>query len=141
MAKNPTTTKASGKADVAPMFATIASAIVTAKLAATVKSTVGEKKNYNLSGYTQYHIATIEATPTPKGYRARIGFTGPEGYVFFNSDHQDFADAERMVNFVKEGKSSGRLYNIFGQTLQVNTSPTLGATVEVLGLIYSYTLP
>ena len=145
MAKNPTKAKAAkkatGKDDVPPMFDTTPSAGDASPVVVTVRSIVGQKKNYNLAGYTQYHVATIEATPTPKGYRARVGFIGPEGYVFFNSDHQDFADAERMINFVREGKKSGRLYNIFGQTLQVNTSPTLGTVVEVLGLIYSFTLP
>jgi hypothetical protein len=144
MSKNPTKTKASKKTsknDLPPLFDTIPSSAKAAATNVTAMSTVGQKKNYNLAGYTQYHVATIEATTSPKGYRARVGFKGPEGYVFFNSDHQDFADAERMINFVREGKKSGRLYNIFGQTLQVNTSPTLGTVVEVLGLIYSFTLP
>jgi hypothetical protein len=146
MAKNPTnekTSKTTSKADVPPMFGTKPNVADGPPAAPTVKSTVGEKKNYNLAGYTQYHVATIEATATPKGYRARIGFVGPEGHVFFNSEHQDFDDAERMVNFVREGKKSGRLYNIFAKTLEVHTSPGPPpvTVVEVLGLIYSYTLP
>jgi hypothetical protein len=136
MSKNSTsntTTQSSAAAATAP------------KIITTVKSTVGEKKNYNLAGYTQYKVATIEATTPVKGYRARIGFQGPEGIVFFNSDHQDLSDAERMVNFVREGKSNGRLYNIFGQTIDVHSSQigpsTSVTTVEVLGLIYSFNLP
>lgn len=146
MAKNSTKTEASktaSKADIPPMVATLPIATPAVKVVVTVKSTVGEAKNYNLAGYTQYYVATIEATASPKGYRARVGFVGPEGHVFFNSEHQDFADAERMVNFVKEGKSSGRLYNIFAKTLEIHTSPGPPpvTVVEVLGLIYSYTLP
>lgn len=105
---------------------------------------VGEKRNYNLAGYTQYNVATIENTSTPKGYRARVGFKGPEGYVFFNSDHEDFDDAQRMVNFVKDGKANGKLYNIFAQTIDIHTSQIspkkTETTFEVLGLIYSFTL-
>ncbi|HEX6901889.1 MAG TPA: hypothetical protein VF789_19365 [Thermoanaerobaculia bacterium] len=116
-----------------------------AKAAKAVKATVGEKKNYNLVNYTQYAVGTIEWLPKGKRYHARVGFTGAEGFVFFNSYHQDFNDAERMVNYVKEGKASGKLYNIFGETLEVHTTPTPGpngetTVVEVLGLIYSFTL-
>jgi hypothetical protein len=100
----------------------------------------GEKHNYNLSQYTQYHVSTIEYLVDEKRYRARIGFTGNDGYVFFNSNHEDFSDAEHTINFVKDGKSSGKLYNIFAETIAVNTSPTLGKVTEVHSLIYSFVI-
>jgi hypothetical protein len=110
-----------------------------------VISTVGEKKNYNLQNYLQYGIGTIEWIKNENRYRARVGFTGPEGFVYFNSYHQSFEDAQHTINFVKEGKTSGKLYNIFGETLEVHITPTPGphgetTVVEVLGLIYSYTI-
>jgi hypothetical protein len=43
---------------------------------------VGEKKNYNLVNYTQYAIGTIEWVTNENRYRARVGFTGAEGFVF-----------------------------------------------------------
>lgn len=106
---------------------------------------VGEKKNYNLVNYTQYAIGTIEWVKNENRYRARVGFTGAEGFVYFNSYHQGFKDAERMINFVKDGKVSGKLYNIFGETIDVHTTPTRGpkgetTVIEVLGLIYSFTI-
>lgn len=112
---------------------------------APAKATVGEKKNYNLVNYTQYAIGTIEWLNNEKRYHARVGFTGAEGFVFFNSYHQDFNDAERMINYVKDGKASNKLYNIFGETMEVHTTPTPGpngetTVVEVLGLIYSFTI-
>jgi len=114
-------------------------------IAPLVASTVGEKKNYNLQNYTQYQIGTIEWIKNENRYRARIGFTGPEGFVYFNSYHQSFDDAQHTINFVKEGKASGKLYNIFGETIDVHITPTPGphgetTVVEVLGLIYSYTI-
>ncbi len=119
--------------------------IITKVTPPSVISTVGEKKNYNLQNYTQYQIGTIEWIKGENRYRARVGFTGPEGFVFFNSYHQSFDDAEHTINFVKEGKTSGKLYNIFGETIDVHITPTPGphgetTVVEVLGLIYSYTI-
>jgi|MudIll2142460700_1097286.scaffolds.fasta_scaffold429642_2 hypothetical protein len=110
-----------------------------------LKQMIGEKKNYNLVNYTQYGIGTIEWVKNENRYQARVGFTGNQGFVFFNSYHQDFNDAERMINFVKEGKVSGKLYNIFGETVEVHTTPTPGphgetTVAEVLGLIYSFTI-
>lgn len=106
---------------------------------------IGEKKNYNLVYYTQYTTVTIQWVENENKYLARVGFTGDEGFVFFNSYHQDFNDAERMINFVKDGKASGKLYNIFGETIDVHTTPTPGphgetTVVDVLGLIYSFTI-
>jgi len=110
-----------------------------------LKLLIGEKKNYNLVNYSQYGIGTIEWVKNENRYQARIGFTGAEGFVFFNSYHQDFNGAERTINFVKDGKASGKLYNIFAETIDVHTTPTPGphgetTVVEVLGLIYSFTI-
>jgi hypothetical protein len=110
-----------------------------------VTSTVGEKKNYNLKDYTQYSIGTIEWVPSQNRYQARVGFTGAEGFVFFNSYHQSFADAQHAINFVKDGKGNGYLYNIFAETIEVHTTPTPGpngetTVVEVLSLIYSFNI-
>ena len=110
-----------------------------------VASTVGEKKNYNLQNYTQYSIGTIEWVKAENRYKARVGFTGAEGFVFFNSYHQSFADAQQTIAFVKDGKTSGKLYNIFAETIEVHTTPTPGpngetTVVEVLSLIYSFTI-
>ena len=62
--------------------------------------------------------------------------------VMFNSYHEEFADAERMINFVKEKKASGALYNIFGETIKVTPSagPGSPAGVDVLALLYSFTV-
>lgn len=110
-----------------------------------VKLMLGDKKNYNLVNYTQYSVGTIEWIKSENRYKARIGFTGSGEFVFFNSYHQDFNDAERIINFVKDGKASGKLYNIFAETIDVHTTPSPGPNgetivVEVLGLIYSFTL-
>ena len=60
--------------------------------------------------------------------------------VFFNSYHKNFDDAERAINFVVEGKASGKLYNIFAETIEVHTSPSFsGPIIEALALIYSFT--
>jgi hypothetical protein len=52
--------------------------------------------------------------------------------------HDDFTDAEHTINFVREGKANGKLYNIYAETIDVHISPTLGITCEVLSLIYSF---
>lgn len=106
-------------------------------------STLGEKKNYNLRNYEFYAIGTIEYDPSSGLFKARVGFTGAEGFVFFNSYHKNFDDAHYTVNFIKDGKASGKLYNIFAQTIEVHTTPTPGphgetTVVEVLGIIYSF---
>jgi len=92
---------------------------------------------YNLAEYNYYNVATIEWETSNNRYHARVGFTAPDGhYVFFNSYHDDFTDAEHTINFVREGKANGKLYNIYAETIDVHISPTLGITCEVLSLIY-----
>lgn len=103
--------------------------------------TVGEKRNYNLIKFDLYSVGTIHFEQTENRFRSRIGFEHKEvnEHVFFNQYHQGFNDAERAVNFVKEGKASGKLYNIFGETIEIHTSPSFsGSIIEVLALIYSF---
>ena len=103
---------------------------------------VGQRSNYNLAQYTFYSVGTIEWEGSANRYHARVGFTAPDGhYVFFNSYHPSFEDAEHTVHYVRDGKASGNLYNIYGETIDVHTSPTLGLTCEVLSLIYSFVMP
>ena len=102
----------------------------------------GERRNYNLSGFDLYAVGTIEYEPVENRFHSRIGFENKTvtEHVFFNSYHRNFDDAERAINFVKEGKASGKLYNIFGETIDVHTSPSFsGPIIEVLALIYSFT--
>jgi hypothetical protein len=100
---------------------------------------VGVRTNYNLAEYSYYNVATIEWETSNNRYHARVGFTAPDGhYVFFNSYHDDFTDAEHTINFVREGKANGKLYNIYAETIDVHISPTLGITCEVPSLIYSF---
>ena len=104
--------------------------------------TVGEKRNYNLVNFDLYAVGTIEYEPAENRFHARIGFENKDEteHVFFNSYHQDFNDAERAVNFVKEGKANGKLYNIYAETIDIHTSPSFpGSIIEVLALIYSFT--
>ena len=103
---------------------------------------VGEKRNYNLIKFDLYSVGTIHYEPAENRFRSRIGFAHKEvtEHVFFNQYHQDFNDAERAINFVKEGKANGKLYNIFGETIEIHTSPSFsGNIIEVLALIYSFT--
>lgn len=119
------------------------SPVITKPFTPLLPSTIGEKKNYNLKDYTIYSIGTIEWLPAENRYRARVGFTGAEGFVFFNSYHQSLTDAQYTIEFVKTGNATGKLYNIFAQTIEIHTTPTPGpngekTVVEVLGLIYSF---
>ncbi len=102
---------------------------------------IGEKRNYNLDEYDLYAVGTIEYEQEKNRFQARIGFQDSHGTetIFFNSYHQNFNDAQSAINFVKEGKESGKLYNIFGETTDVHTSPSFpGPIIEVLALIYSF---
>ena len=81
---------------------------------------VGEKRNYNLSNFDLYSVGTIEYEPVENRFHSRIGFENKDvtEHVWFNSYHKNFDDAERAIVFVKEGKASGKLYNIFGETIE-----------------------
>jgi hypothetical protein len=46
--------------------------------------------------------------------------------VVFNSWHEDYADAERAIDLVSNsprGVEERRVYSIFGETIEVHTSP------------------
>jgi hypothetical protein len=106
-------------------------------------STAGVTDNYNLKEYDQYNVWNIEWIKNENRYRARVGFTDHNKFVFFNSYHLDFHDAERMITFVMYGKESGFLLNICAETLEMHTAPSPGpdgetTVLEVLGLTYSY---
>lgn len=111
---------------------------------------VGEKKNYNLQpGVTEYELwsaSTVEWVPEQNKYRARaiLKHKTTEDNVVINSWHEDYADAERAIDVVinsLEGVGERRLYNVFGETIEVHTSVHAGGTVnvfEVQGLIWSF---
>ena len=112
--------------------------------------TVGEKKNYNLQpGVTEYQLwaaSTIEWVVAQSKYKARalLEHKTSNNIVAINSWHEDFADAERTIDLVRNslnGVGDRKVYNIWGETIEVHTSPRPdGSTVyviEVLGLIWS----
>jgi hypothetical protein len=64
--------------------------------------------------------------------------------VAFNSWHQDFNDAQRAIALVSDslnGIGDRRVYNIFGETIDVHTADIGGGApvtvTEVLALIWS----
>ena len=64
--------------------------------------------------------------------------------VALNSWHQDFADAERAIDLVRDSLNQvgdRRVYNVFGETIEIHTSPSAGGSwhyvIEVLALIWS----
>jgi hypothetical protein len=113
-------------------------------------SYVGEKKNYNLQpGVTEYQLwsaSTIEWVADQGKFKARVLLeqTVTKDIVALNSWHQDFADAERAIDLVRNSLNQvgdRRVYNVFGETIDVHTSPSPGGTshyvIEVLALIWS----
>jgi len=109
---------------------------------------VGERRNYNFqdpANYSLWPFTTIEQLPAEKRYKARVAVVGGTHdagiHVVFNSYHDDFGDAERAINFVREKMPTGELYNVFAETIEVHTSDVGGGTLvtvaEVLALIYS----
>jgi hypothetical protein len=111
---------------------------------------VGEKKNYNFQpGVTEYDLwpfSTIEWVAEGSRYRARVivRHTATKNMVAFNSWHQDFADAERAIGLVSDslnGIGPRRVYNIFGEILELHSSDLGGGTIvtvaEVQALIWS----
>ena len=64
--------------------------------------------------------------------------------VAFNSWHQDFADAEQAISLVSDslnGVVQRRVYNVFGEIIEVHTADIGGGppvnVTEVLALIWS----
>jgi hypothetical protein len=111
---------------------------------------VGEKKNYNFQpGVTPYELwpfSTIEWVAAETRYRARaiVQHTTTMTLVAFNSWHQDFADAERAIALLSDslnGIGARRVYNIFGETIELHTADIGGGSivtvVEVQALIWS----
>ena len=107
---------------------------------------LGERRNYNLQpDVTEYQLwpfSTIEWVAAEKKYRARavIQHKTTGDIVAFNSWHQDFADAERPIELVSDslgGVGQRRVYNIFGETIEVHTSGGGLNVTEVLSLIWS----
>lgn len=111
---------------------------------------VGEKKNYNLqpsvTGYALWSASTIEWVPGQGKFKAHvlIEHKSTKDIVALNSWHQDFADAERAIALVSDSlKEIGdrRVYNVFGETIEIHTSPSGGGSsinvAEVLALIRS----
>jgi hypothetical protein len=111
---------------------------------------VGEKRNYNLQpNYTEYGLwsaSTIEWVPEQGKFKARvlIEHKVTNDIVAFNSWHQDLTDAERAIDLVRNSfKQTGErcVYNVFGETIEIHTSPTAGGSshyvFEVLALIWS----
>jgi hypothetical protein len=119
-------------------------------LAGLSVGTLGEKKNYNLQpGVTEYQLwpfSTIEWVAAEDKYRARaiIQHTESRDMVVFNSWHQDFSDAERAIALLSDslnGIEPRRVYNIFGETIEVHTADIGGGppvnVTEVQALIWS----
>ena len=112
---------------------------------------VGERRNYDIqpdaNEYQLWPYSTIEWTSAQNKYRARVMIQDKKtrDHVAFNSWHQDFADAERAIALVSDsvrGVGPRRVYNIFGETIEANTTPGVGGeppanVAEVLALIWS----
>ncbi len=111
---------------------------------------VGEKKNYNLQpGVTEYTLwaaSTIEWVAAQDKFHARVLVQNKttKDIVVFNSWHQDFSDAERAIDLVSDslnGVGERRVYNVFGETIEVHTSDMGGGSptsvTEVRALIWS----
>ncbi|MGH2704061.1 MAG: hypothetical protein ACRDJ4_02895 [Actinomycetota bacterium] len=110
---------------------------------------VGESKNYNFQGteYTFWPFSTIEQIGQESRYKARAIVAVASGdSVVFNSYHQEYRDAERAIEVVRESLTGdGPLYNIFAETIDVHTAeigPGKVVTVcETLALIWSFNYP
>ena len=111
---------------------------------------VGERRNYNFQpGVTEYDLwpfSTIEWVPGEGKYKARAiaRHKTTNNSVVFNSWHQDYADAERVIEAFSsslKGTAARRIYNIFGETIDVHTADHGGGiavtVTEVLALIWS----
>ena len=111
---------------------------------------IGERKNYNLqpevTDYELWPFSTIEWVAEENKYRARaiIAHKTTKNNVVFNSWHQDYADAERAIALLSDslkGVGDRRVYNVFGETIEVHTADHGGGSVvtvtEVQALIWS----
>ena len=110
----------------------------------------GAKENYNLQPevtvYRLWPFSTIEWVPVEGSYRARaiIQHKKSGAIVAFNSWHEDYSDAKAAIDLLSDslnGIGNRRIYNVYGETLEVHTSDIGGGKVvnvtEVLGLIWS----
>jgi hypothetical protein len=109
---------------------------------------VGERRNYNFQGteYTFWPYWTIEQLAAgERRYKARAIVTDTRGNnVVFTSYHEDYLDAERAIDAVRESLTGdGALYNIFAETIEIHTADHGGGhivqVVETLVLIWSFT--
>jgi hypothetical protein len=111
---------------------------------------VGERKNYNfqpgVSPYGLWPFSTIEWVADGNRYRARamVQHMTTRNIVAFNSWHQDFSDAERAIALLVDslnGTGDRRVYNIFGEIIELHTSDIGGGSLvqvaEVQALIWS----
>jgi len=110
---------------------------------------VGDRENYNfqpgVSPYVLWPFFTIEWEPDENRYRARVivKHKDTSNLVAFNSLHQDYSDAERAIDNLREslaGTSKRPIYNIYGETISVRTTaiPSGGTwSMEVQVLIIS----
>ena len=116
-------------------------------------SEIGERKNYNfqpeVTEYRLWPFSTIEWVAAEGKYKARaiVEHSTTHDNVVFNSWHQDFGDAERAIDLVRnslQGTAERPVYNIFGETIEVHTADHGDHVVrvtEVLALIWSMTEP
>ncbi len=112
-------------------------------------SAIGGKNNYNFqtgSNYQLWPYSTIKWVPEQNRYLARVIVQDKttQEMVAFNSWHADYADAKQAIDLVSdslEGVGERRVYNIFGEVMEVHPADLGGGQVvnvfEVQGLIWS----
>jgi len=111
---------------------------------------VGERRNFNLqpklTEYQLWPFSTIEWITAENRYRARAILENKTTHdnVVFNSYHQAYTDAERAIAVISDsmhGAGARRVYNVFGEVIDVHTADHGGGVVvnvvEVLALIWS----
>jgi len=111
---------------------------------------VGERRNFNLqpeaTEYRLWPFSTIEWITAENRYRARAILENKTTHdnVVFNSYHQAYIDAERAIAAISDsmhGAGARRVYNVFGEVIDVHTADHGGGVVvnviEVLALIWS----
>jgi hypothetical protein len=99
--------------------------------------TVGERRNFNLQpGVTEYRLwpfSTIEWITAENRYRARaiVEHNTTHDNVAFNSYHPEYSDAERVIAAISDslrGVGARRVYNVFGEVIDVHTADHGGGT-------------